>query len=181
MDLGRKRKTGLVQVNSGIFNAYNLLGVYCIALPLGRRRSRSASSTFQTKRCDVGDLIQVVHAVSPPFIGLLAHTPDALENVLKTILKSGPEGKHLITVVGCGGNRDKTKRPVMAQTASCQLSDRVIFTSRQPKGWRSIGIIQEWKQGLALLTKENPYVADRRAAIFFKNSLQHLAEKEISY
>ena len=60
-----------------------------------------------------------------------AHTPDALENVLSTIKKLRKGTEQVITVVGCGGDRDKTKRPVMGEVA-CELSDRVIFTSDNP-------------------------------------------------
>jgi UDP-N-acetylmuramoyl-L-alanyl-D-glutamate--2,6-diaminopimelate ligase len=61
-----------------------------------------------------------------------AHTPDALENVLKTINDIRTKNEQLITVVGCGGNRDKTKRPIMAGSAS-ELSDKVILTSDNPR------------------------------------------------
>ncbi len=61
-----------------------------------------------------------------------AHTPDALENVLSTIRKLRKSDERIITVVGCGGDRDKTKRPVMGEVA-CKLSDQVVFTSDNPE------------------------------------------------
>src|SRR6185437_8554232 len=94
-----------------------------------------------------------------------AHTPDALLNVLATIknLRQGEE--KIITVVGCGGNRDKTKRPVMAEVA-CEYSDKIIFTSDNPRNEDPAQIIKEMEEGVPVIaTKKYISIVDSREAI----------------
>jgi UDP-N-acetylmuramoyl-L-alanyl-D-glutamate--2,6-diaminopimelate ligase len=94
-----------------------------------------------------------------------AHTPDALLNVLATIknLKKGEE--KVITVVGCGGNRDKTKRPIMAEVA-CQYSDKVILTSDNPRNENPLDIIKDMEAGVNVVARKKCIsIADRREAI----------------
>jgi len=94
-----------------------------------------------------------------------AHTPDALENVLSTIKKLRKGHEQIITVVGCGGDRDKTKRPVMAQTA-CDLSDKAIFTSDNPRTEDASQILLDMEAGLSSSAKRKFIsIVDRKEAI----------------
>jgi UDP-N-acetylmuramoyl-L-alanyl-D-glutamate--2,6-diaminopimelate ligase len=94
-----------------------------------------------------------------------AHTPDALENVLSTIKKLSKGDEQVITVVGCGGDRDKTKRPVMAQIAT-KLSTRAIFTSDNPRSEDPDEILKDMQAGLNSAGKRKSIsISDRRQAI----------------
>ena len=94
-----------------------------------------------------------------------AHTPDALENVLKTINDIRTKNEQLITVVGCGGNRDKAKRPIMASIAT-ELSDKVILTSDNPRNEDPESIINKMEQGVAPQNfKKFLSITDRKQAI----------------
>ena len=106
-----------------------------------------------------------------------AHTPDALENVLNTIENIRTKNEQLITIVGCGGDRDKTKRPVMAQIAS-SLSDKVIFTSDNPRTENPETIIEEMEKGVEPQNfKKTISIADRKQAI--KTACQLANENDI--
>ncbi len=102
------------------------------------------------------------------------HTPpDALENVLKTINDIRTKNEQLITVVGCGGNRDKTKRPIMASIAA-ELSNKVILTSDNPRNENPDSIIQEMEQGIAAQNyKKSLSITDRKQAIKTACQLAH--------
>jgi UDP-N-acetylmuramoyl-L-alanyl-D-glutamate--2,6-diaminopimelate ligase len=106
-----------------------------------------------------------------------AHTPDALENVLTTIKKLRKGHEQIITVVGCGGDRDKTKRPIMAQSA-CDLSDRVILTSDNPRTEDAAQILKDMEEGLNSAAKRK-YIAivDRKEAI--KTAVSLAKEEDI--
>ena len=94
-----------------------------------------------------------------------AHTPDALENVLKTIDNIRTRNEQLITVVGCGGDRDKTKRPVMARIAS-SMSDKAIFTSDNPRSEEPEAIIEDMEKGVEPQDyKKTISIVDRKQAI----------------
>jgi UDP-N-acetylmuramoyl-L-alanyl-D-glutamate--2,6-diaminopimelate ligase len=94
-----------------------------------------------------------------------AHTPDALLNVLATLRKIASSGERIITVVGCGGNRDRAKRPVMGQVAAAH-SDRVVFTSDNPRDEDPAEILREMESGVTVTDKRKVIViADRREAI----------------
>jgi UDP-N-acetylmuramoyl-L-alanyl-D-glutamate--2,6-diaminopimelate ligase len=94
-----------------------------------------------------------------------AHTPDALENVLMTIKKLRKGYEQVITVVGCGGDRDKTKRPIMAQTA-CDLSDKVILTSDNPRTEEPGQILKDMEEGISSAAKRKYIsITDRKEAI----------------
>jgi len=94
-----------------------------------------------------------------------AHTPDALENVLKTIQGVRTGGEQVITIVGCGGNRDKTKRPIMAKIAT-QFSDKVILTSDNPRDEAPLAILREMEAGINPVDfKKTLTIEDRREAI----------------
>jgi UDP-N-acetylmuramoyl-L-alanyl-D-glutamate--2,6-diaminopimelate ligase len=130
----------------GEFNAYNLLAVYACARLLGQEKEEVLRilSTMDTVegRFQYLQSGQGVTAVID-----YAHTPDAVQNVLKTINQIRKTGEQIITVIGAGGNRDKTKRPVMAKVAA-DMSDRLILTSDNPRNEEPLDIINEMKAGL---------------------------------
>ncbi len=149
----------------GTFNAYNLLAVYGAAVCMGEDKQIVlqvlSSLTGAEGRFDY--MISEQEKV----IGIIdyAHTPDALLNVLATIknLRSGEE--KIITVVGCGGNRDKTKRPIMAEVAS-EYSDKIIFTSDNPRSEDPAEIIREMEKGVPVIARKKYIsITDRREAI----------------
>jgi UDP-N-acetylmuramoyl-L-alanyl-D-glutamate--2,6-diaminopimelate ligase len=149
---------------TGIFNASNLLAVYAVAVLLEQDRDEVLQVLSSLKGAEGRfDILtspdQVICIVD------YAHTPDALKNVLTTIqdIRSGNE--QLITVVGAGGNRDKTKRPEMAAIAA-SLSNRVILTSDNPRNEDPEIILQDMKAGIDPVHKKNTLViADRKEAI----------------
>jgi UDP-N-acetylmuramoyl-L-alanyl-D-glutamate--2,6-diaminopimelate ligase len=148
----------------GEFNAYNLLAVYGAAVNLGIESS-TALTTLSMLAGAEGRFDYVIS--NKQVIGIIdyAHTPDALENVLATIKKLRKGYEQVITVVGCGGDRDKTKRPIMAQTA-CDLSDKVILTSDNPRTEDPAQIIADMEAGLNTAAKRK-YISiiDRKEAI----------------
>ena len=94
-----------------------------------------------------------------------AHTPDALKNVLKTIANIRTGNEKVITVVGCGGDRDKTKRSIMANIA-CKLSDKVILTSDNPRTENPVTILEEMQKGVEPIDyKKTITITDRKEAI----------------
>lgn len=148
----------------GGFNAYNLLAVYSAAILLEQETSKvlvalseisGAEGRFETVRSKNG----VVGIVD------YAHTPDAVENVLETIKNLRHEGQQIITVLGCGGDRDKTKRPEMANVA-LKYSDKLIITSDNPRTEDPLQIIKDMEAGVPVEKKKNTFsIADRREAI----------------
>lgn len=149
----------------GEFNAYNLLAVYGAAVSLGEDKQEVlrllSMMTGAEGRFDylVSQKSRVIAIVD------YAHTPDALLNVLSTIkgLRKGDE--KVITVVGCGGDRDSSKRPVMAEVAA-ELSDRLILTSDNPRSEDPDRILQDMESGLNSAGKRKALkIADRREAI----------------
>jgi UDP-N-acetylmuramoyl-L-alanyl-D-glutamate--2,6-diaminopimelate ligase len=148
----------------GEFNAYNLLAVYGAAVNLGIE-SNTALTTLSMLAGAEGRFDYIIS--NKQVIGIIdyAHTPDALENVLATIKKLRKGYESVITVVGCGGDRDKTKRPIMAQTA-CDLSDKVILTSDNPRTEDPAAIIADMEAGLNTAAKRK-YISilDRKEAI----------------
>ncbi len=131
----------------GEFNAYNLLSVYAVATLLGASDNESlpaisnletAEGRFDYLQSKDGSITAIVD---------YAHTPDALEKVLSTIDHLRTRQGKVITVVGCGGDRDKTKRPLMAATA-CKYSDQVILTSDNPRTEDPETIIREMEAGI---------------------------------
>jgi UDP-N-acetylmuramoyl-L-alanyl-D-glutamate--2,6-diaminopimelate ligase len=149
----------------GEFNAYNLLAVYGTAICLGEDRSE----TLRHLSTLSGAEGRFDYIVSPNerIIGIVdyAHTPDALINVLATIQKLRKGHEQIITVVGCGGDRDKTKRPLMG-AAACEYSDKVIFTSDNPRSEDPDQIIREIEEGLNTAAKRKYIsITDRKEAI----------------
>lgn len=148
----------------GTFNAYNLLAIYGTAIELGME-SLEVLRLLSDLESVSGRFQFIVSASNITAIVDYAHTPDALENVLKTINDIRTKNEQLITVVGCGGNRDKTKRPIMAGIAS-DLSDKAIFTSDNPRNEDSEVIIAEMEQGVAPQNyKKTLTITDRKQAI----------------
>lgn len=148
----------------GTFNAYNLLAIYGTAIELG------------LDNLEVLRLLSELESVSGRFQFIVskdnitavvdyAHTPDALENVLKTIEDIRTKNEQLITIVGCGGDRDKTKRPIMANIAST-LSDKAILTSDNPRTENPEAIIEDMEKGVEPQNyKKTLAILDRKQAI----------------
>ena len=147
----------------GDFNAYNILSVYATAKQFGFSDYKvltalsmliAAEGRFECVQS--GDITAIVD---------YAHTDDALKNVLSTINNIRTKTEELITVVGCGGDRDKTKRPKMAAVA-CNLSTQVIFTTDNPRSENPEAIIEDMIRGLDPIQKKKVLViTDRRQAI----------------
>lgn len=148
----------------GTFNAYNLLAIFGTATQLG------------LEELEVLRLLSELESVSGRFQFIVsdekitaivdyAHTPDALENVLKTINDIRTKNEQLITIVGCGGDRDKTKRPIMANIAS-SMSDKTIITSDNPRTENPETIINEMEAGVEPQNfKKTLSISDRKQAI----------------
>jgi len=148
----------------GNFNAYNLLAIYGTAVLLGEEPSavltamsnlNAVEGRFDYVKSDTG------------IVGIVdyAHTPDALLNVLSTIENLRTGNEQIITVVGCGGDRDRSKRPIMARIAA-EKSDRVILTSDNPRSEDPEAIIAEMQQGIdPVLARKTISIVNRREAI----------------
>ena len=133
----------------GEFNASNLLAVYAVSDLLGQDKLESLKFISELKPVDGRFEHFISETENISVIVDYAHTPDALKNVLKTINSIRTKNENLITVVGCGGNRDKTKRPKMGKIAS-EYSDQVIFTSDNPRFEDPDQIIHEMEVGVEL-------------------------------
>jgi UDP-N-acetylmuramoyl-L-alanyl-D-glutamate--2,6-diaminopimelate ligase len=149
---------------TGNFNAYNLLGVYATALLLGEEKLHVLTA-LSTLNAPEGRFQHVSSKTGITGIVDYAHTPDALLNVLKTIQDIRNGNEQVITVVGCGGDRDPGKRPQMAAIAA-ENSDRVILTSDNPRSEDPDAIIAEMKEGVPVhLMRKVLSVTDRREAV----------------
>ena len=156
----------------GDFNAYNILAVYAVA------------KQFDFEDYEVLTALSMLNAAEGRFqfirnedaiTGIVdyAHTDDALKNVLSTINTIRTNTESLITNVGCGGDRDKSKRPLMAQVA-CNLSTQVIITSDNPRSENPDDIIKDMIAGLSPVQKKKVLViTDRRQAIMTAGKLAH--------
>ena len=148
----------------GTFNAYNLLAIYGTAVELGME-SLEVLRLLSDLESVSGRFQFIVSTSNITAIVDYAHTPDALDNVLKTINDIRTKNEQLITVVGCGGNRDKTKRPIMAEIATA-LSDKAILTSDNPRDEDPEVIISEMEKGVAPQNyKKLLSITDRMQAI----------------
>ena len=148
----------------GSFNAYNLTAAYATAILLGEQK------------IDILSALSVLGPVEGRFdfitspgkiTGIIdyAHTPDALKNVLSTIHDINGGLGRVITIVGCGGDRDKTKRPIMAKIA-CEMSDKVILTSDNPRSEDPVEIIHQMEEGISISEKRKAIsITDRKEAI----------------
>ncbi|MFN8180223.1 MAG: UDP-N-acetylmuramoyl-L-alanyl-D-glutamate--2,6-diaminopimelate ligase, partial [Bacteroidia bacterium] len=148
----------------GSFNAYNLTATYAAAVQLGE--SKMEVLTALSLLAPVEGRFDYV-ASPANVIGVIdyAHTPDALQNVLSTIHDVMAGQGRVITIVGCGGDRDAAKRPVMARIA-CELSDQVILTSDNPRSEDPAEIIRQMERGIPPTdTRKSLSIADRKEAI----------------
>lgn len=149
----------------GTFNAYNLLAVYGAAVSLGIDKMEvlavlsnlhGAPGRFETYMSTNDKVLGIVD---------YAHTPDALINVLATINQLRTKGQQLITVVGCGGDRDAAKRPIMAEVA-CEHSDKAILTADNPRSEDPEAILNDMEAGLTAPQKRKSLrITDRKEAI----------------
>ena len=149
----------------GEFNAYNLLAVYATAICLGEDRQEILRILSSLTGAE--GRFEYIVSGKERIIGIVdyAHTPDALQNVLSTIKKLRSGGERIISVVGCGGDRDRAKRPLMAEVA-CELSDKAIFTSDNPRSEDPAAIIREMEEKLNVNAKRKVIsIVDRREAI----------------
>jgi UDP-N-acetylmuramoyl-L-alanyl-D-glutamate--2,6-diaminopimelate ligase len=149
----------------GEFNAYNILLVYAIATLLGEEKMEVLRILSSLTPPD-GRFEQVVSS-NESIVGIVdyAHTPDALKNVMHTINAVRNGNERLISVVGCGGNRDAAKRPLMAMIAS-KFSDKAIFTSDNPRNEDPNEILKQMNEGVPAPEKKKIItIADRREAI----------------
>jgi len=160
----------------GEFNAYNLLAIYGAATLLGLEKMEVMRLISMLKNVDG----RFQYTISPKGVIAIvdyAHTPDALKNVLETINSIRTNNEKVITVVGCGGDRDKTKRPKMASIAT-QLSNQVILTSDNPRTEDPIEILKDMELGVSPEHfKKYVTIADRLQAI--KVACQMAGENDI--
>lgn len=149
----------------GEFNAYNLLAVYAVAVLLGHDKGEVLTALSRLKTAEgrfdtISDSERGITAIVD-----YAHTPDALEKVLQTLAKLRGATGRIITVTGCGGDRDKAKRPLMAK-AACELSDSVILTSDNPRSEAPEDILADMQKGVPITAAAKVLtIADRRQAI----------------
>ncbi|MEP6612439.1 MAG: UDP-N-acetylmuramoyl-L-alanyl-D-glutamate--2,6-diaminopimelate ligase [Mucilaginibacter sp.] len=148
----------------GTFNAYNLLAVYSAAMLLEQDKTKILTSLSKLN----GARGRFDYIIAPnKIIGIVdyAHSPDAIQNILSTVHDIRKNNEKVITVIGCGGDRDKTKRPVMAK-AACEWSDRVILTSDNPRSEDPGQIIKDMEEGVDPAFKRYTLsIVDRREAI----------------
>lgn len=159
----------------GTFNAYNLLAVYGVAVCLGEDKARVLQILSNTTGAE--GRFDFIVSPNEKVVGIVdyAHTPDALLNVLATIKNLRQSQENIITVVGCGGNRDRTKRPEMAEVA-CEYSDKIIFTSDNPRDEDPDEIIREMQTGVPITARKKCLsITDRKEAI---KTAVSLAQKE---
>lgn len=148
----------------GAFNAYNLLAIYGTAVELGLEKLEVLRLLSELESVS-GRFQFIVSDTKVTAIVDYAHTPDALENVLKTIYEIRTKNEQLITVVGCGGDRDKTKRPIMAAIATT-VSDKVILTSDNPRSEDPEEIISDMEKGVEPQNhRKTVAITDRKQAI----------------
>lgn len=149
---------------TGTFNAYNLIAIYATAVLLGEEPEEVLTSLSNLDPAR-GRFERMVSSEGIIAIVDYAHTPDALENVLNTIADIRGGNEKVITVVGCGGNRDTAKRPVMADLAT-KLSDKVILTSDNPRNEDPEEILKQMQTGVSKAeVKKVITIQDRKEAI----------------
>jgi UDP-N-acetylmuramoyl-L-alanyl-D-glutamate--2,6-diaminopimelate ligase len=149
----------------GEFNAYNLLAVYGAAILLGQEQAEVLAALSKVRAAE--GRFDAILDEKRQVLGIVdyAHTPDALEKVLETIRQLRQAHAKIITVVGCGGDRDKAKRPVMARVA-CNLSEQVIFTNDNPRTEAPEAILRDMEAGVPPEAQPKVLtIADRKQAI----------------
>mgnify|MGYP000085450187 CR=1 FL=1 len=148
----------------GDFNAYNILSVYAVAMQLLEDELEILAGISNLNNVEGRfEYIKTPNNI----VGIVdyAHTPDALKNVLQTIKNIRTGNEKVITIVGCGGDRDKTKRPLMANIA-CKLSDKVILTSDNPRTEDPNSILEDMQKGVEPLDyKKTLTISNRKEAI----------------
>jgi len=148
----------------GTFNAYNLLAVYAASMLLEQDKTKILTSLSKL----TGARGRFDYIIAPnKVIGIVdyAHSPDAIQNILSTVHDIRKNNEKVITVIGCGGDRDKAKRPIMAK-AACEWSDKVILTSDNPRSEDPAQIIKDMEEGVDPAFKRHTLsIADRREAI----------------
>ena len=144
----------------GEYNVYNVLAVFAVAKKLGF--SEKTLFRYVSMLDSPEGRFQIVRS-SNKIIGIVdyAHTPDALENILKVINKINIKNSKIITIIGCGGNRDMDKRPKMAKVA-CTLSSNVIFTNDNPRDEDPKKIISQMMKGVSKIQLEKVIVVEDR-------------------
>ena len=149
----------------GEFNAYNLLAVFAVAICLGEDKNKVLQ--IMSNLTGAEGRFDYIISENENIVGIVdyAHTPDALLNVLVTIKNLRQGEKKIITVVGCGGNRDNAKRPIMTEVA-CQHSDKVILTSDNPRFEDPSEILKQMEVGVNVVSRKKCItIADRKEAI----------------
>jgi|BioPla2DNA2_1021312.scaffolds.fasta_scaffold04715_7 UDP-N-acetylmuramoyl-L-alanyl-D-glutamate--2,6-diaminopimelate ligase len=156
---GRETWTRLI----GQHNAYNMLATYCTAIAVGAEEEETLVAMSRLESAP-GRLENIRGPKGLAVVIDYAHTPDAMENVLKTLRDIAPR-RELICLFGCGGDRDKTKRPEMARVAEA-FADRIFVTSDNSRGERTEDILEDIKAGFSPegLSK-SLFIADRKEAI----------------
>lgn len=160
----------------GEFNAYNLLCVYGMAIELGEDK-QAVLEILSTLKGAEGRFDYIL-SEKDKVLGIVdyAHTPDALLNVLATINKLRHGNETLLTIIGCGGDRDKTKRPIMAMVA-CEHSDKVILTSDNPRTENPAAILNDMEAGIpAHQQKKYIRIEDRKEAIKTACGMSHAGD-----
>jgi UDP-N-acetylmuramoyl-L-alanyl-D-glutamate--2,6-diaminopimelate ligase len=145
----------------GNFNMYNLTATYGALAELGFQ-TEDIAQVFNNISNSSGRLESVANTHNILALVDYAHTPDALENVLNTL--SEIDHKNIITVIGCGGDRDRIKRPLMAKIAQ-EKSDRVIYTADNPRTESLESILQDMREGVDVNTENFLFISDRQEAI----------------
>jgi UDP-N-acetylmuramoyl-L-alanyl-D-glutamate--2,6-diaminopimelate ligase len=147
----------------GLHNAYNLLAIYTTAITLGAKEEE-ALTALSTLAPAPGRLENIRGPRDITVIIDYAHTPDALENVLKTLREIAPE-RQLICLFGCGGDRDKTKRPEMGKIAE-KMADRIFVTSDNSRSEKTADILADIKAGMDTAGRaKSLFIEDREQAI----------------
>lgn len=146
---------------NGRFNAYNILAVYATAYMLGEDKDKVLTVLSALKPAK-GRFEKIISKKGIVGIVDYAHTPDALQNVLETIKEIRTRNEKLITIVGCGGNRDKEKRPLMGKVAT-NYSDLVILTSDNPRDEEPEAIINDMKKGVEPLDFKKVFTIPERS------------------
>ncbi len=148
----------------GTFNAYNLLAAYATAVLLEQDKLKVLTTLSALSGAE-GRFDYIVSNTGIVGIVDYAHTPDAVQNVLSTVANLRKGTEKVITVIGCGGDRDKTKRPIMAKVA-CDWSDKVILTSDNPRTEDPKAIIEEMEVGVSPTNQRKVMsITDRKEAI----------------
>ncbi|NLO41799.1 MAG: UDP-N-acetylmuramoyl-L-alanyl-D-glutamate--2,6-diaminopimelate ligase, partial [Bacteroidales bacterium] len=145
---------------TGTFNAYNLLVVYAVTQLLGIDKQEALRNMSLLEPAE-GRFVTLNAKNKVTAIVDYAHTPDALKNVLKAIRNIRKPEQKILTLIGCGGNRDKSKRPEMAKIAY-DLSDILILTSDNPRNENPINILDDMIKGIEKEDRNNVFVIENR-------------------